>query len=125
MAKSKYLAKKCEYNGIEFDSKKELRRFVILEDMVKRGEIRNLQRQIKYELIPQQREPSTVNSRGKEVLGKVLERSCNYIADFQYEKDGKTIVEDVKGYKKGGAYSVFTIKRKLMLDKYGIRIKEV
>jgi len=35
------------------------------------------------------------------------------------------VVEDVKGLKKGAAYQVFVIKRKLMLDRYGIEIKEV
>lgn len=120
--KSKYLAKKCEYNGIKFDSKKEKDRYIALSSD---KEVSDLQMQVKYLLIPAQREPSTFNSRGKEVLGKVIERKCEYVADFVYTKDGETIVEDVKGYKKGGAYSVFTIKRKLMLEKYGIRVLEI
>ena len=48
-----------------------------------------------------------------------------YVADFIYcDADGKTVVEDVKGYKKGAAYDLFAIKRKLFLHRYGIRIKE-
>ena len=35
------------------------------------------------------------------------------------------IVEDVKGFKKGSAYSLFKIKQKLMYDKYGIVVKEI
>lgn len=119
---SKYLAKKCTYNGIQFDSKKEMKHYIELSND---KSVTDLQMQVKYLLIPAQREPSTFNSRGREVLGKVIERKCEYIADFVYKKDGKTVVEDVKGYKRGGAYSVFTIKRKLMLEKYGIRVIEV
>jgi len=119
---SKYLAKKCEYNGIKFDSKKEMRHYIELSND---KDVTDLQMQVRYELIPVQREPSTFNSKGREVLGKVIERKCEYVADFVYTKDGETVVEDVKGYRMGGAYSVFTIKRKLMLEKYGIRVKEV
>jgi len=120
--KSKYLAKKSEYNGIKFDSKKEMKRYIAL---VEDKDVTDLQMQVRYELIPAQREPSTFNSRGREVLGKVIERKCEYVADFVYKRDGETIVEDVKGYRMGGAYAVFTIKRKLMLEKYGIRVQEI
>ena len=122
---SKYLAKKTTIDGIQFDSKKEAKRYEFLKEMERQGKIRNLHRQVKYVLIPSQREPSTFNSKGKEVLGKVIERECKYVADFQYECEGNLIVEDVKGYRGGGAYSVFTIKRKLMLEKYGIRVNEI
>lgn len=41
--------------------------------------------------------------------------------------DGKTVVEDVKGYRdpSSAAYAKFVIKRKLMLERYGIQIQEV
>jgi len=51
----------------------------------------------------------------------VVERACFYIADFVYSQDRKVIVEDTKGFKTKD----YIIKRKLMLHKYGIRIKEV
>ena len=54
---------------------------------------------------------------------ELIEREVSYIADFKYIQDGKMIVEDVKGYKRGAAYQLFTIKRKLMLLK-GIKVKE-
>lgn len=123
--KSKYLSKKIEYNGLKFDSKKECNRYVDLLGQLENGEIQDLKLQVKYVLIPAQREPSTYNSRGREILGKVKERECSYIADFVYEKDGKTVVEDVKGYRFGNAYTIFTIKRKLMLYRYGIEVQEV
>ncbi len=94
--------------------------------MERSGQITGLKRQVKFELIPAQREPNKTGKRGGVHKGKVIEQSCDYYADFVYEdSQGNTIVEDVKGYKQGGAYSVFTIKRKLMLYKYGIKIREI
>lgn len=111
---SKYLAKKIEVDGHLFDSKKEAKRYMELKDMQDRGEIDVLRIQVPYELIPTQR-----------IDGKVVERPMKYVADFVYEKDGETIVEDVKGYRKGTAYSVFVCKRKEMLYRYGIKVKEI
>lgn len=76
------------------------------------GEIRDLERQVKYVLIPSQR-----------IDGKVVERECSYIADFKYHNagDGKMVVEDTKGVKTKD----YIIKRKLMLSVYGIRIQEI
>ena len=108
---SKYKAVKAEVDGIKFDSKKEARRYVVLKEMLDRGEISNLQRQVPYELIPKHR-----RSDGKAV------RNCVYRADFVYkDSEGKTIVEDVKGFKTAD----YKLKWKLMLDRYGIEVKEV
>ena len=68
---SKYKASKCEYNGIKFDSKKERDRYIFLKGMEDNGKISNLELQKAFVLIPVQREKSTINSKGKEVLGKV------------------------------------------------------
>ena len=112
--------------GLVFDSKREYRRWCELKMMEASGVIINLQRQVKYVLIPAQREPDIIGKRGGKIKGKLVERECSYIADFVYKTaDGETIAEDVKGYKKGGAYAVFSIKRKLMLQLYNIRIREV
>lgn len=94
--------------------------------MERSGQITGLKRQVKFELIPAQREPNKTGRRGGVIKGKVIEQSCDYYADFVYkDSQGNLCVEDVKGYKQGGAYSVFTIKRKLMLYKYGIKIREI
>lgn len=123
---NKYQAQKCTYNGLQFDSHKELRRYLELCLLERSGEITGLKRQVKFELIPAQREPDKTGKRGGVIKGKTLEQSCDYYADFVYkDKQGNTVVEDVKGYKQGGAYSVFMIKRKLMLYKYGIKIREI
>ena len=108
---SKYNSKKTVVDGQTFDSKKEARRYQELLLLEKAGEIKNLCRQVKFVLIPSQRDET----------GKVVERECSYKADFTYEEGIKTVVEDVKGYRT----KEYIIKRKLMLYQYGIRIREV
>lgn len=128
--RNKYMAKRVFVDGEPFDSKREARRYLELKKLVDTGIIKDLCWQVPFELIPEQREPSTAVyskgvNKGKPKPGRLIEKKCVYIADFVYTCNGKTVVEDVKGYKGGGAYAVFTIKRKLMLFRYGIRIKEV
>lgn len=90
------------------------------------GIIKDLQTQVKYVLIPAQRADSHEyykrgQHKGEKKPGKVIETECAYYADFVYERNGAQIVEDVKGVKT----EVYKIKRKLMLERYGIRIQEV
>ena len=120
---NKYHSKKVEYNGLKFDSKHEARRYQDLSIMQQAGEIKDLRRQVKYILIPAQREPATVGARGGIKQGKLLERECAYIADFVYTvtETGQTVVEDTKGMRTKD----YIIKRKLMLFIYGIQIKEI
>ena len=85
-------------------------------------QISDLRRQVKYVLIPAQREPDTIGKRGGKIKGKLIERECSYIADFVYkDNQGNTIVEDTKGMRT----TEYVIKRKLMLYLKNIRIKEV
>lgn len=132
MGKSKYGSRKVAIDGITFDSKKEAARYQELQLLQWSGQIQNLQTQVKYVLIPTQREASfevykSGPNKGRRKPGKVLECECSYIADFVYTQDGETVVEDVKGYRdpSSAAYAKFVIKRKLMLERYGIQIKEV
>ena len=122
---SKYKAKKASVDGIEFDSRKEANRYCELKLLQRAGKIQNLELQKAIELIPAQREADTIGKRGGIIKGKVIEKAVFYRADFVYTENGETVVEDVKGYKGGGAYAVFTIKRKLLLYRYGIRIREI
>ena len=108
--KSKYHSRKVTRDGMTFDSVKEYRRFCELRLIERSGAITDLQRQVKFELIPSQR-----------IGGKVIERACSYIADFVYIENGKKVVEDTKGFKTPD----YIIKRKLMLWVHGIRIREV
>lgn len=121
----KYGNRKITRDGETFDSVKEYRRWCELSLLERAGEITGLERQVKYVIIPAQYAPDTVTARGKIKRGKLLERECAYVADFRYQMDGETVVEDVKGYKDGQAYALFAIKRKLMLSVHGIMVKEV
>ena len=113
----KYRNKKVEVDGILFDSKKEANRYMELKLLEKAGEITDLKRQVRYELIPRQAGPH----KGEYKPGKVIEQSCYYVADFVYKEGENIVVEDTKGMRTKD----YVIKRKLMLHRYGIRIKEV
>lgn len=117
---NKFGARKVSVNGTKFDSKKEANRFRELQLLERAGVISGLKRQVRYLLIPSQYDEK--GEYGEQ--GACLEKSVNYYADFVYFKDGKLIVEDCKGYKKGDAYALFVIKRKLMLSVYGIKVLE-
>lgn len=110
-SRSKYGNRKVARDGMTFDSVKEYRRYCELRLLERAGEVAGLRRQVKFELLPSQR-----------VDGKVVERPVTYIADFVYtDKDGQQVVEDTKGVRT----KEYIIKRKLLLHKYGIRIREV
>lgn len=113
---AKYGNKKVFYNNQKFDSKKEARRYKELLLLQELGEIKELQTQVEFTLIPSQYE---------EINGKkrCIERPCKYRADFVYidTELNAVIVEDTKGFKTKD----YIIKRKLMLKEFGIRIKEV
>ena len=108
-----------------FDSQLELARFVFLANRQKEGEISGLRRQVEYLLIPAQygTEIRHLKTKDKEVR-VLLERPCSYIADFVYERNGKTIVEDCKGAK-----AIITetakIKKKLLLWVHGIELRYI
>lgn len=122
--KNKYYAKKTFVNGIEFDSRKEARRYSELLLLQRAGAIRDLELQKKYVLIPAQYETyERYGKKGQRLQDgqRLVEKECAYLADFVYKEDGKTIVEDTKGIKTKD----YIIKRKLMLYVHGIKIKEV
>lgn len=122
-------------DGIEFDSKKEGNRYCELNILRKTGVISNLELQKRYELIPAQYETVETGEyykvgakKGQPKTKKVcIEQSVVYIADFVYQKDGQTVVEDVKGFRdpSSATYAKFVLKRKMMLWIHGIRIKEI
>lgn len=118
---NKYRNTKTIVDGIEFDSRKEAARYKELKLLEAAGEISNLERQVKFVLIPTQREPDFVGVRGGIKKGKVIEKECSYLADFVYIRDGEVVVEDTKGIRTKD----YIIKRKLMLYLLGIRIQEI
>jgi hypothetical protein len=126
-ARSKYGARKTVVDGIEFDSRKEAERYIVLRDMQKKGEIQGLELQKKFLLIPKQTEPDhydfSKSENGRKVKGKVIEREVSYYADFWYFDNllKEWICEDTKGMKT----NEYILKRKLMLWVHGIRIREL
>lgn len=122
---NKYGNKKVTIDDKTFDSKKEANRYFNLKLLEKGGVIKNLQTQVKYVLIPAQYEGTgEYYTKGKhkgEEKQRLVEKECSYYADFVYEQDGETIVEDTKGMKT----DKYIIKRKLMLWVHKIKIKEV
>lgn len=119
---SKYRNSKVTIGNDTYDSMKEYRRYLDLLALEKTGEIKELQRQVKYILIPAQREPDTIGKRGGIHKGRLLEKEVAYFADFVYtDSSGETIVEDTKGIRTKD----YIIKRKMMLYFHKIRIHEV
>ena len=110
--RNKYNARKMETSDGKFDSVAEWERWLLLKAMEKDGEIKGLERQVPYVLIPKQMKN-----------GKVLFREMKYVADFKYidVKTGETVVEDVKGL----VLPEFKIKQKLMYYNYNIEVKIV
>ena len=89
MKANKYHSQKVEFDGMVFDSRRELNRYRELKLMERAGLIVNLKRQVKYVLIPAQRERSNEvykrgDKKGLPKPGRVIEKECAYIADFVY-----------------------------------------
>lgn len=124
---SKYHSKKTPCNhGHVHDSRTEANRCNVLHQLEQMKKISGLETQKKYVLIPAQRAKgegfyTKGKNKGKPKPGKVIEKECAYYADFVYYKDDELIVEDVKGVKT----EAYKIKKKLMLERYGIRITEI
>ena len=119
---SKYHNHAIKVNGERFASKKEFLRWCQLLEMQEQGLISDLRRQVKFVLIPAQREKETVTPRGKQKPGKVIERECAYYADFCYkDSNGELVVEDTKGIRT----DAYILKRKMLLWFKGIRIREI
>lgn len=104
---SKYGAVRTFCDGVWFDSQREADRWIQLKLLAKAGEIEDLHRQVRFELIPK-------NDKYRAVA---------YVADFVYVdcRTGDTVVEDAKGFKT----EAYKLKAKMMYHKYGIEVKEV
>ena len=124
--KAKYKnIKTTTFDGIVHDSAKEARRWGELLLLERAGKIIGLRRQVEFELIPPQYEfYERYSKTGKSLKDgkRLIERAVVYKADFVYSdaETGETVVEDTKGVKT----KEYIIKRKMMLYRYGIRIKE-
>lgn len=102
---SKFGNKKTIANGQVFDSKREAARYGELLLLERNGEVRNVRRQVLYEL---------------KVNGVLI---AKYFADFVYELrtrgQWEEIVEDVKGYPNDR----WPMKKKLMKAIYNVSVQ--
>lgn len=105
---SKYRAVLTEQDGIKFSSKREAARWKALQLAEQAGEIRDLSRQVSYEL----------HADGGNLVGR-------YVADHVYrERQGDEwvlVIEDVKGM----PTPLYDWKRRHIFAEYGIEIREV
>ena len=123
LADLKHWCENTPGEALVFDSEKEYKRWCELRLLEKAGAIQNLQRQVPFEIIPPYTEViERYGKKGQRLKDqiKTIEKVCYYKADFTYYENGKLVVEDTKGFKT----EAYVMKRKLMLHKFGIRIKE-
>jgi len=84
--RNKYGARKTQVGEITFDSKKEAQRYMELQLLERAGEISNLRRQVKIDLIGQYRPMYTRTGR-----------KMRLTVDFAYVEDNIEVLEDAKG----------------------------
>lgn len=99
---NKYRNKKVIVDEKEFDSKREGNRYKELKLLERAGEIKNLELQPRFLL------QDSFKKNGRTF------RKIEYVADFKYIENGKTIVEDVKGIQT----DVFKLKHKIFEKVY-------
>lgn len=106
--RNKFNAKKTEYDGRIFDSKAEADRAHQLWLLKLSGEVKTIEYQPEF--------PIVINDK----------KVAKYVADFRVTyRDGHVEIEDVKGLKKGAAYSLFKLKKKIVEALYNIEIVEI
>lgn len=121
----KYGNSKVEYQGMSFDSKREMQRYIVLKEAEERGLISDLRTQVVFELVPSITEEYVKHLKTKDKIEtRVAQRAILYKADFVYKKDGKEVIEDVK-VAKGLIPKEFTLKEKLFFWRFGKKIKLV
>ena len=103
-ARHKYRAKPVTTKeGQHFDSTHEYKRWLVLKDMERCGEITDLVCQPRYPL----------------VVNEVLVGT--YEGDFSHQRKGALVLEDAKGLR----LPIYRLKAKLMRALYGIIVTEV
>lgn len=133
--RNKYSNHKVVTKDGKFDSKLEYSRYVFLQHQERIGRIYKLQKQVPFELIPQQvvTIPQFSEKTGKPIKNKVIvaEQALFYVADFTYYivdpadptnvSKRLPILEDTKGFRT----SDYKIKRKVIRHLRHIPITEI
>lgn len=123
--RNKYNAQKIVVDGVEFDSKKESQRYLVLKKAQENGVISSLTLQPKWDALPAKTEKYVkhLKTKDKECVRTVVQ-PIKYTADFSYMKDGSLVVEDVKPCPSLLSRDV-PLKIKLMKFFHGIQVKLV
>lgn len=95
--------------GITFASKREMEAFLGLQRLEKAGAIRDLKLQVPFQW------EVVYRANGKEYVKRE-----KYIADFTYWEGDKFVVSDAKGC----VTSVYSRKKRIMRELFGIEIRE-
>ena len=112
-SRNKYGNRKCEVDGIKFDSKHEAGRYRQLKLMECAGTITRLEMQKSFVLV----EPVILDGRRKP--------SIRYVADFVYiDERENLVVEDAKS-PITRTDPVYRMKRHMMKSLHGIDVREV
>ena len=104
---NKYHNTKFTADGYTWDSNAEYNRYCELKLLERAGRITALERQKEFTLIEK-------SAYGRKIV---------YRADFVYQMDGKTVVEDVKS--EATKTPLYKLKKRLLAEKYGIEIVEI
>lgn len=122
---AKYNNTKVEFDGLKFDSKKEMLRYMALKDAENKGIISDLQTQVKYELIPAVTEEYVEHLKTKDrIKTRTVQLAITYKCDFTYIKDNQLVIEDVKASPKM-LPKEYILKKKMLFALKGLRIKEI
>lgn len=106
--RSKYGATRVSQDGVTFSSKAEAARWKILNVVQEQGLIRNLRRQVAYEL----------RADGGNLVGKYV---ADHVYDELHDGDWELVVEDVKGM----PTPLYEWKKRHMAAEHGIEIREI
>ena len=89
--RTKYRSKACVFEGMTFESRREMETYIDLKHREAAGLIEKLERQVPY----------TLHAYCPTSEGIVGEAIGTYVADFRYvdRRDGRTYIIDAKGYR--------------------------
>lgn len=114
---NKFGAHKVRFKDMEFDSRYEMQRYLILRDLQKKGHIDWIWRQKRFKIIKKVVKLVPVQLKTKVRYDqRVVEQEAWYTCDFMYEANGIIYVEEVKSVMTAELPD-YVLRRKLMVNK--------
>ena len=113
----KFGAHKVMFKDMEFDSRYELNRYLVLRDLQKKGSIDWLWRQKRFRIIKKVVKLFPVQLKTKvRYEQRVVEKEAWYTCDFLYEMNGIIYIEELKSVMTAELPD-YVLRRKLMVNK--------